>query len=663
MGTAPALPGAAYAYEPGGTRAQEWNHQKPLMISEFGAMWYGTPRLLSVIGGSRVYESLERFWDANALATQAQLEGFRAAGITGVAPWNLVWYGLKPWPAAPLALSHPSLRTSGPKPRRVGSLAMTLNPQWSRRDPPYHPNPIHHAIQRAYQPQAVFDRDWSERAFGGELYQRALTVHNDTAMPATVRLRWQWTGERHHLAGEKTLSLTPLGMETVAARLDLPRVPATQQGTWQVRLETPRGALLSQIERPLRLHPPVHSIVSATRLTIYDPGGKTRVALRRLGYSTVAWDGSSDVRDPLVVGEGTPLDGTLWTAIARQAERGISTLVLAQPPGWSGGPGLTVTHQPVTRTFVRAPHNPVVAGLTSRDTSWWRGASNTVAEGLIAKPQTVGAHIITDGGQALGGAALLKWSLPPGAVWFCQYPLIQRVHEEPMASNLLARLLQALAIPSHQRPVVLWGTQPEAVLRAIGAAPLLTTTVPADPDAVLLIDLSDAQVTALAEARTGPLKAWVRSGGRLWIHGASARSVPWIQALSGWGGRLIEVPAHLRRGALNPHRSRFTDGLSNVDLDWTDARTGPDLLQTAWRKIPQSAILLETTRLDWRDYGGRPEQIKTASTMKSGGWPSAAVAWRRPLGRGIIVVQQLNWDAEGAPSRSVLARLIAIIRS
>lgn len=663
VGSAPALPGEAYAYEPGGARAQDWSHQKPLMVSEFGAMWYGTPRLLSVLGGSRVYDSLENFWEANALATQAQLEGFRAAGITGVAPWNLVWYGLEPWPLKVLALPHPSLHTSGSKPRRVGSLAMTLNPGWSRNEPSYRPNPIHQAIQRSYQPQTVFDRDWSEHAFAGEPYQRTLTVHNDTTVSTTLRLHWQWSGDRHTVIGEKTLTMAPLGIETVTAQLHLPHAQSKQTGTWAVRLETREGAPLTVAKRPLSLYPSSPSAAPASVLTIYDPVGKTRQALQRIGYRTVPWDGSANAPGPLVVGEGTLLDATLWNAVSALVQQGISTLVLAQNPGWSGGPGLHVDKQAVTRTFVRSPHDAAVAGLASPDVSWWRGRGNTVAHGLLTKPETTNAFIITDGGQALGGVALLRWPFPPGAVWFCQYPLIQRFDQEPLATHILSRVIQALTIPVHQRPIVLWGTRLEIALKAVGASPSSSEAVPSDSATVLLIDFGDAKAAALAEANTRKLKAWVRAGGRLWIHQPSDRSVRWIHAISGWGGRLVPVPDRLRHGTLNPHRSRLTDGLSNVDLDWTASLNGPELLRSAWRNIPKSAVLLETTSLDWHDYGGRPEQIKTASTIKSGGWPGAAAAWQRPLGQGVIVVEQLQWDAKDAPNRAILARLAQAIRS
>ena len=197
---APALPEGFYAFMPGQAQGKRWTREKPLLISEFGLMWKAGPSTLSVAAGPGVYRGIGELWRANALITKAQIEGFRAAGVTGVAPWNLVWYGNHPLPKTRIPLPSRPLTTPGPKPLQVGALAATLNPGWDH-SPAYRPNPVHAAIALSFQPQAAIRSSWAQHAFAGQTVQMPLTVHNSTGTPASLVLEWHWSGGQRTVSG------------------------------------------------------------------------------------------------------------------------------------------------------------------------------------------------------------------------------------------------------------------------------------------------------------------------------------------------------------------------------------------------------------------------------------------------------------------------------
>lgn len=650
---APALPEAAYAYAPGGHRAAAWTRQKPLMISEFGLMWEAVPKTVSVIAGDAPFAGLTELWEANALITKAQIEGFRAAGVTGVTPWNLVWYGNQPLPFHHVAFRYPRLESPGPKPKRVGLLAATLNPGWTDKLPSWRPNAIHAAIADAYAPQAVFDREWGTHAYAGSVLHRTLTAHNDTPRTAQFTLRWRWSGGGRTAAAEQHLEMSPLGLQAVDATLMLPDLKKPTKGTWDVALAGPNGRILSRAQRSLTVYPPL--LPTPRRVAVVDPSGRTVRALSQIGIATEPFDGSATPY-PIVVGEDTPLTTSLWNTL--QSLPGSRIVILAQSPGWSGGPGLSVDQTPLTRTFVRSPHHPMLRGWPDKDLSWWQGPGETVVQGLIKKPESGAFLILADGGASLGGTSLVQWVSGSTTVWFCQYPVITRLTEEPMAGKLLQAMLRAADAPPRLRPLAYWGPRLDPVLLKAGINATAVSGLPT-ANAVLLIDLADAAVRAQTIEAARALRTWVRQGGRLWLRAASKIAADLIiRRLTGWGAEAVDVPSGLTQGALNLKRSALTDGISNADLDWTTPPGQPPLIQSAWRGIPESARLIGTVLVNWQEYA-KPEQVKTASVLMSSGWPEAAAVWRRGLGAGDIIVDALEWASEGSVPAQLLARMAA----
>lgn len=646
---APALPDAFYAFVPGRSAASRWTRQKPLMISEFGLMWEAGPKTLSVAAGNAPFFGMDGLWAANALITQAQIEGFRAAGITGLAPWNLVWYGNHPLPSHAVALARPTARDiPGPRPRRVGALAATLNPGWAHTDPDWHPNALHHAIRQSFRAQAAIPESWAQHAFSGETLEDPIIVHNDTSSAATFSLSWRWAGGEQSAAGQTRLSLQSLGKSFVRLNMKFPDVDRPTAGTLTTELKH-QGHTVDHREQPLTLFPRLKPQAQAVYVAARDQD--TLDFLSALGIRASLWDGS-DLGQTLVVPEGAAPNPAAWSRILSAVQGGARVVVLAQPPGWSGS-GMVVGRKAVSRTFVQAPGHPLIEGWHDNDLSWWRGPGEAVAQGLLTIPRDSAALVLTDGGASLAGAGLLQWSRGDGTAWFCQYPVVALRRSEPLAERLLRRLVTNAAKAPRVRPLAVWGS---SIGNFLGIP--ATTDIP-DPSHLLIVDAADPIVRERIRHRVAALRTWVRDGGRLWIHGGSSDPAL-VQSLTGFGAHPVPVAKRLQFGALKQQDSRLTHGLSNAVLDWTDPPGALPLATSGWQGVPKTAWLITAAQVDWSQYR-KPEQIKMASVLMSQSQETTVLLWMRHLGEGDMVIDELEWNQAGALAGTLAARMAAAL--
>lgn len=646
---APALPDSFYAFAPGGEQATRWKRNKPLMISEFGLMWEAGPSLLSVVTGNAPFYGLEGLWEANALITQAQIEGFRAAGVTGVSPWNLVWYGNHPLPPQTIALPPRALDTPGPKPRRVGELAATLNPGWSRTLPRFEPNALHQAIARSYRRVAALDRSWTTQAFAAAPHRRPLTVYNDSHQAVRLTLHAQWTSPSGaHASWSTSLALSSLSQQPVTINLAMPQVEQVTPGDLTITVNTADGEVVDRRQRPLTVYPRIAS--SHASLAVIDPVGRTSRVLQNQGYRPTAWNGEA-LEVPIVVAEGlAPQSGT-WSQILRAASRGAKVIVLAQPPGWAAADPLRVGHTAMTRTFVQAPQQPLLDGWDSDALSWWHEPGEIAAHGLLHVPADPHYLALADGDQGLTGASLVEQIVGAGRIWFCQYPVIAQIDQTPAAERLLDRLVvQAQTALKPPLTLYYWGS---ALRPYFGGAPS-DGTIPIGVG-LLVLDLSEARVAQMAFQKATALRLWNAHGGRLWIRGGAA-AAPTVSALTGVRVKSVDLPDGHRHGGLLTSHRRFTPGINNAVLDWTDPVGQPPLALHGWESVPGPGRLIVSTAVDWSLYR-RPEQIKTASVLKSARSTNTALFWHHQT----IFVDELLWNQPGAKSEDLRARLWAAL--
>ena len=643
-----------------------WNRQKPLMISEFGAMFAGIPPDVSAIGGSEAYTGLDGMWSTNALATRAQLEGFRYAGVTGVAPWNTVWYGMKPLPfnGRPLPPAGPGQ----PQLKRVGEYAATLNPGFQPGLPAWEPNPIHDAIARAYSPIAALATDYRAHYWGASTLAKVLAVHNDTAGQATVTVSWSLrTGRGQAAGGQQTLTLPPTGQADVTASVPTPPAAAVTAATWEVTA-TSGGRPVFTHTAPIRLYPRTlltSPVPGRPRAAVLEPGGPgpTSAALTSIGVQTRTITDLSQAPGPgelLVIAEGADYVASAaeHDAVVSFAKGGGAVLVLAsgQLPGIFPWPLFTMP-SPQTITHRRAPYHPVLAGIGPDDLRWWQTTGEQLVSTLVIKPRAGSLLALADGGQNLGGAALSELRYGRGTYLSCQYPLIAALRAEPVAAILLRNALEYLSgrRPAAPRRLGTWsrpGGRLPAVLRAslADARPLhsVDATALSEVD-VLAVDASSgnqARLGELASAATA-LRSWLTAGGTLWLNGLEPATLGAVAAFLPADAQLTEVDARHRHGAVNLGAGPLGDGISNADLYWPV--TGPPLVRYGFSSS-DGTRLIETGSTAWSAYLKYPEQTRTAETIQTtAGFTPSGALWQQPAGAGQVIVDQLGWASSAAP--------------
>ncbi|MCA1221905.1 discoidin domain-containing protein [Streptomyces sp. 8L] len=680
-----AVPESGRVFAVGGSSESEWDRQKPFLIGEFSAMYYADPSDVSALGGPAAYADLEGFWSAHALAVRAQIEGFRYAGITGVSPWNTVWYGMRPLPFDGTSVPKPDPSGSGPRLERVGRWAATLNPGFATGLPAYTPNPIHDAVARAFRPLGAYALDYRTHYWSATTLSKKVAVYNDDAADAKVTVSWSLdvpgAGSR---SGSASPTVPGAGKAELTAALALPKVAQATDAAWQISVRR-AGRTVFTDTATLTLYPKpaaTSGVPGGLRAAVLEAPGSTATtdALTALGVSARVLTDLGTLPDPaaevLVLAEGGnhTADADEQKRVTAFAEAGGRVLVLAQDhvPQVLPWP-LFTTGTPATVTHVCAPHHPVLAGLRAHDLRWWQTDQEVVVSTLLLKPRLGSLLSLADAGPGLGGSALAEARYGKGAYLLCQYPVIAARGAEPVADLLLRGILRHLATPpaATGRVAVLAddadakGTPGKVVatLRAASLDPKRLTALDdgaLDDVDVLLVDAGAPGGPALDSfaARTALVRAWVAAGGTLWINGATAATLPKAAALLPPGTALAALDADHQHGAVTTGDSPLTGGISNADLEWPAA--GPALV-TAALQVRGGRAALTTRPVSWGYFKAGTEQTKYGRAEESArGHTPAPVVWETTSGKGRIVVDQLLWATGTAlPAQAGLAALLA----
>jgi beta-galactosidase len=672
-----AIPESGRALAPGPPRGDEWDRKKPFLISEFSSMYYANPSDVSAIGGPAAYADLDGLWSAHALTLRAQIEGFRYAGITAISPWNTVWYGMRPLPFDGTSVPAPDPTGSGPRLKRVGPFAATLNPGFQRGLPDFDPNPIHGAVARVFQPVAALALDYRTHYFGGSTLTKDLMVCNDTAGAAELTVSWALTGRGVPTRkGSTKTTVAATGRGTVTARLALPTVARDTAATLRITVSgdgtfTDDIALTLHPAAPAKLGVPLKAAVLEG-----TSGAATTKALTALGVTARTLADLGTLPDPasgevLVIAEGAdPSAGADdRTAVTAFAAAGGQVLILAQTafPQILPWPQFT-TGSPQTVTHVAAPHHPALAGIGADDLRWWQTEAEIVTSTVLLKPRFGSLLSLADAGPALAASALAEARFGKGRYLICQYPVVAAQAAEPIAARLLRNLLGQVAGPAEAtgRLGVLAADGQGAVALTLKAAAVdLSTLTAVDASAldgldVLVVDASPGNETPLASltANASDVGAWISAGGTLWVNGATPDTLPSVAPFLPSGAALTAVDADHRHGAVVTGGSALTSGVSNADLDWPGA--GSALVSwTLKAKGGQSAV--DTRAVAWSLFSAGNEQTKYGKAAHSTlGFTAGSAVWLGAKGSGFVVVDQLLWPTKSTlPTQVGLAALLA----
>jgi hypothetical protein len=667
-----ALPESMYALAPGGAAAGFWDRKKPMIIGEFSSMDHPTPSLDSAIGGPATFTGLDGLYAAHALILRAQVEGYRYAGVTGLSPWNTVWYGTKHLPFNPARESLPLPGPDGPKLLQVGRWASTLNPGWEHGLPSWQSTPVHDTDRLTFPATAALATDYRTHFWGGGTLTRTYAVYNavgtQETVTVTVELRLadgQSASYSHHVPA------APDGPTDVTFTVTVPTVRAITAGTLTVHVGD------YEHQAPLSVYP--RSVAQRTTSAplsalVYQNGASASTAdvLAALGVSTTTITDLSTLPadgEVLVLGEGATVNPTAdeVTALLAFVNGGGQVLSLAQETMPQVLPWKVLLDGLVqTIAHFAAPNHQVLNGIGADDLRWWNTASEQVVRQGMVKPRYGSLTSIADVGAGLASSALAEAPYGSGTYLLCQFPVISAAGDEPIAAILLRNLIDYLATrPAAPRRtlgvVSTSGSDLTGTLTDAAVACTSVTTVSADTLTgldVLLLDASDSAAIAAVTAGAADLNAWVNAGGALWVNGLSSGSLDSLSGVLPSGTTLTSLDSTHQLGAVTTGASALLDGLNNADLDWSGAASP---LVTDTVSVPGGTSAADSRGVNWTELISGVEQTMYQNVLESElGFTPASVFLAASAGSGQIVIDMLNWPASlPLPDQTALAAGIA----
>jgi hypothetical protein len=445
--------------------------------------------------------------------------------------------------------------------------------------------------RRGYLVQTFVLPDTVHHGFAGSECRRGYALLNDRFEPSKMALRWRLVGPDGTAvaSGEDARELTSGGLERGTLAFRLPPVPGRTRYTLALELVAD-GAFVCSEERDLEVWPeaPVPAGTLSRTVCVFDPGGETLRVLRQAG---VAAEPLADLELPaagaesatLVIGEGALNEENRGrtAALAPFVEAGGRVVILAQVVTPEGLPAKTAleTREWSSQPFVRVPIHPVLGGVTSWDLHFW-APDRVSARGAYTKPDGGPAIPLVDSGTATGleWVQLMELYRGRGLYLLCQLPLVARYDQEPMARELLARLLRyaagapAFRVPQKRlRLVAAKASLVEPRLRDVGIA--FEVVRPDSPLVEGSVSLVEAGVVP-TEAQAGLWRTGLEAGAALVVCGSTPEDAQWLSALAGRDVRITVVPYRTWEGrGYRVGSDPLTAGLSHLDFYWKKYET------------------------------------------------------------------------------------------
>ncbi len=208
---------------------------KPITIGEMGSMYYSTPDTLCLEHGEAPLRSMKERLKAVAADAYHNLMGERRWAAQ-ICVFNLIWYGLQPYPFQERLLEYRDQMQPGIKPSRITPYLRTLNAGMEPEGPEFYPNPVYEMAKRAYAPVRFYLENLPESLWKGERLSRRLYLFHDRREEGRYLLKALWQekmGERTLLW--KELSLSPCSVEELV--LSIPETDCLGKACLSVTLE------------------------------------------------------------------------------------------------------------------------------------------------------------------------------------------------------------------------------------------------------------------------------------------------------------------------------------------------------------------------------------------------------------------------------------------
>ena len=320
-------------------------------------------------------------------------------------------------------------------------------------------------------------------------------------------------------------------------------------------------------------------------------------------------------------------------------------------------PGLPVStvlesREWVSMPFVRAPQHPVLSGVASWDLHFW-SPDHVSARGAYSKPDGGAFVALVDSGAETGleWVEMMECYRGRGFYLLNQFPVVGRYDVEPMAGELLNRLM---AYAAGEKPFrtptarLLVSAEPaSAVVSKLRSLGVSLSMVDGDPPlteaSILLVDAGRLPAAFAPPARWSDA---LRSGATLIVHGARPEHDAWLSALAGKQVSLTAQPFGMWEGrAYRNGYTWLTPGLSQIDLYWKRY----DGSEGRRRQADDPSLKIEDSIRYSAAAQGAVEHI----------FPGGLV--EIPVGRGRLVLDQLRWETPNPQLERLSARVVSAL--
>ncbi|MDX6767602.1 MAG: glycoside hydrolase family 2 TIM barrel-domain containing protein [Candidatus Methylacidiphilales bacterium] len=453
---------------------------------------------------------------------------------------------------------------------------------------------VDRAYTRAFSPLAAFPLDRKTRFYSGEKARMVYSLHNDMLEEKDVTVKWTVMNGPVVVATQQLeIRLKPAVYAPATVSLELPAEPGkdyallTEMWASDGTAYFTDSQVLSVFDRaPIKL-------TGAARLEIFDPAGEMVEYLKKAMLDCVVRK-NLDSLDPnrargafILIGPealaGVAPDGL--KKLRDMVNAGADVVVLAhrQLPKF--------LHFPITQTQASEynRNTSVVAVVPDRfssltrdlqddDFRFWttRDADWMVQYNAIELPDrgNFRPHLLA-GTQMLTESPLLEVREGAGRVLFCQLNIEGAIESDPMAHEMLSRILGWPGAESPLRDIrpTLVLAFPQSKGESMRARFGISGEViqkPGDPlvlenYGVLVAPADDAETMAYLQKHESVLLPWLRQGNRLFLQGLGSEGEAWLSSLT---GRTVKLEDFRMDRGYPSEKSRWMQGLSPSDFFW-----------------------------------------------------------------------------------------------
>ncbi|MFA6291731.1 MAG: glycoside hydrolase family 2 TIM barrel-domain containing protein, partial [Victivallales bacterium] len=500
---------------------------------------------------------------------------------------------------------------------------------------------------------AIHPLDFHPNLRGGKTDSRKVAVfyESDTQLPSPRLQCLLSAGGR--IVWESNIPMTlKRGPNVLDVPITPPKVERTTKAELTLRLRYDRHGYkpekMSHSETVYIMPEASLSDVDAAKVALLDPSGKTAKAFAGLHLALSplkTLDSASLSGKKLLLVAGDAALSASKDTILDFAAKGGSVILLQRDTAenlGSGFPELDRRHVS-SRVWKRSHSHPALDGLEDGQLSYWR-PDNLVGKQNYSKPSDGDFKVMMDAGGMRGmeWTPLCGTAHGDGHLIFSQLSLIDRLDAEPVAGDILSRLVRygLSATPDQSRPLRLLSQDNPKLEEILGLCRIVFTKG-LDGNGPLLWDAS----YKASPEELKKIKASLDAGGKVWLRGFTPDNVSATAPLLPFMPELATLDPKLT-AAVRISDSPLMDNLSSADFLWAKINL--------WNRggyldgsVPTAKLGLFTLRL--------PDLQSGEALLE----PALLVAI--PAGKGQVLFDTLAWDGASSTEGERVIRIVSAL--